>query len=255
MCTAALYTLAATVTFVAMVALAAVLTFARLQLIAPLPPGLEPILFVLELPLYNALRHFVSSASESIKRRHVAIEMIEEMKSRGTFDDIKAFFKEHALSEPEQPSDLSGHLRAIAAFHSKWGEAQKSFQEYDRIYMGNYPNRVLFYRGRHNASHFMENQVLPCVLEAAFILQIIQDPTSPLELKDFSSSPIENDDCFIFYDTRRPTLHLSVEKILLSESRVDSLRSIIFDTKIRPSEERHALNTEIISPGGTRSRG
>lgn len=250
---AVLYSLASKVCVVAFIAILAVILSISIGLLPPLSPALTFGMILCTLPLQVGFQSYVLRSIECSTKADIADEKAHEFASIQHWEkpQIEAFFKKHNLSMEKLPMDLLRRLNpkdplrallpAIASYNHLCNTARKHFKEHEENLYNRLENPTLHYVARQKGWHILEYQAIPSALQAAFVLQIIANPTIQSNLEDLGACQAKefdrrrfdqlldgNDSCFVFKDENRSQLTFGAVQQMVSKQDFDGLRLKLF---------------------------
>jgi hypothetical protein len=111
----------------------------------------------------------------------LAFEQIKEWQS----PEIRDFLSHHEISIPSSDIHLPDLIPLIARFYARIEQIKNSNAESDKLLLSsNLPDRELRTWQRNMGWNIRERRTIPAALEAAFVLQILKDPTLRGDLSD-----------------------------------------------------------------------
>ena len=169
--------------------------------------------------------------------------------------EIEAFLKGHNISLSSLPlaslerinakEPLKALLPAIARYFYWRNQAQTHLNTHLTNLYNTAEDPDFRFHGQKMGWRILENQALPAVLQAAFILQIISQPTLQIELDQMGVCQIKSfakrsmgwmldgtnaDNYFLFHDPARKPLVLQELQSMLGKLDIDQVRQKLFPT-------------------------
>ena len=155
--------------------------------------------------------------------------------------EIETFFKKHNLPENDLKEPL---LPAIARYYYWEMQAKIAFSRYKENYNNQVNNRVLRLEGRREGWRILEEQAIPCALNAAFMLKVISQPTlqiewhemgrcfkKPFDERLFDQILDNNDDYFKFNNPSQLPLTFKGIYEKLEHFDINALQSMLFPSQ------------------------
>lgn len=111
----------------------------------------------------------------------IAFQQIKDWQS----SDIRAFLISHEITSPTTDAHLPKFIPLIARFNARTQQIKNLKEESDKLLLSsNLPDRELKTWQRNIGWNIRERKTIPAALEAAFVLQILKDPTLKGSLSD-----------------------------------------------------------------------
>lgn len=244
---------AAKICTVAFLAIAAVAIAISVGIAIPMPAAVLIALVIGTIPLQFANTRFRANSSQYIvlaaEERGKANELEKIQNWKG--QDIKSFLDQHRILESSLPmdalrkADSQEPLRALLPAIARYLYWQQQTETQFLRYQANLHNKteIESFRnaGRVRAWSILEQQVVPAALQAAFMLQIIAQPTLQLEWESLGTCKMKafdqrmfdqlldhTDEYFIFQEPNRPRLNFEELYALIHPLQVDAIRLKLF---------------------------
>jgi len=140
---------------------------------------------------------------------------------------------------PKEP--LRALLPAIASYNYFCNQVITHLKEHDDNLYNKIEDPTLHYEGRRIGWKKLEFEAIPAALQAAFILQIISQPTLQVKLGDLGTCRAKEfdqrrfdqlldgmDEYFVFKDGMRPALTFTSLQEMVAKQDYDGLRAKLF---------------------------